>query len=99
MNCAPDRLQIDLYWISSQQIVYIHIAEIADAHSLCDNIAQCRHGAELYCCALAYFHEALHVFGRSGRYRNQQLIDRIGGHQLRKLIDRSEDWDAFDFES
>ena len=76
MNCSSDGLQIDFNGISSQEIVHVHVTEIADAHRLRDDVPQSRHGAEFYRGAFAQFHETLHLLGRGRGYRDQHLIDR-----------------------
>src|SRR5579872_3601017 len=64
MDCPPDRFQVDGDRVPAQQILDIYIAEVTDAHSLCDDVPQSRYSAELHRRALAHFHETLHLLGR-----------------------------------
>src|SRR5271169_4188123 len=98
-NGALDRLQIDFDGVSSQQVLYVNIAKIADADSLGDYFAQSRHGAELCTHTLAYFRETSHLQRRGRRYCNQHLIDWIYADQLRNLIDGPQDRETFDFQA
>jgi len=91
-------MQIDLNRISSQQVLHIHIAEIADAYPLSDYVAESRNRAKLHARTLADFHKALHLLGRSGGDRDQNFVDWIVSNQAGEPIYGTEHRQAFNLE-